>query len=85
MYDRRDHMGKTDTQVIQTTDSDRPIVDGKQEPPQLKIDIPANRCVDVAAVGTGAEGNAVMTCSVSRESPGCSTSSWVATRCLIIG
>ncbi|KAJ5894157.1 Phenylalanine--tRNA ligase beta subunit [Penicillium taxi] len=26
-----------------TTDSDRPIVDGKQEPPQLKIEIPANR------------------------------------------
>ncbi|KAL1995602.1 hypothetical protein VTN49DRAFT_1789 [Thermomyces lanuginosus] len=26
-----------------TTDQDRPIVDGKQEPPQLKIDIPANR------------------------------------------
>ncbi|KAL2799301.1 hypothetical protein BJX66DRAFT_293496 [Aspergillus keveii] len=26
-----------------TTNSDRPIVDGKQEPPQLKIEIPANR------------------------------------------
>ncbi|KAJ5183477.1 Phenylalanine--tRNA ligase beta subunit [Penicillium capsulatum] len=26
-----------------TTDSDRPIVDGVQEPPQLKIEIPANR------------------------------------------
>ncbi|CAL5867307.1 uncharacterized protein PFLUO_LOCUS1522 [Penicillium psychrofluorescens] len=26
-----------------TTDSDRPIVDGKQEPPELKIEIPANR------------------------------------------
>ncbi|KAL2223079.1 hypothetical protein M432DRAFT_35075 [Thermoascus aurantiacus ATCC 26904] len=26
-----------------TTYSDRPIVDGKQEPPQLKIEIPANR------------------------------------------
>ncbi|KAL1973740.1 hypothetical protein VTN31DRAFT_5300 [Thermomyces dupontii] len=26
-----------------TTDQDRPIVDGKREPPQLKIDIPANR------------------------------------------
>ncbi|KAG9233610.1 hypothetical protein BJ875DRAFT_496548 [Amylocarpus encephaloides] len=26
-----------------TTDSDRPMVNGKQEPPQLKIEIPANR------------------------------------------
>ena len=26
-----------------TTDQDRPIVDGVQEPPQLKLDIPANR------------------------------------------
>ncbi len=26
-----------------TTDSERPIVNGKQEAPQLKIDIPANR------------------------------------------
>ncbi|KAJ5084588.1 phenylalanyl-tRNA synthetase [Penicillium alfredii] len=26
-----------------TTNSDRPIVDGKQEPPQLKIEVPANR------------------------------------------
>ena len=26
-----------------TTDHDRPIVDGVQEPPQLKIEIPANR------------------------------------------
>ncbi|KAL1971113.1 hypothetical protein VTN77DRAFT_64 [Rasamsonia byssochlamydoides] len=26
-----------------TTNSERPIVDGKQEPPQLKIEIPANR------------------------------------------
>jgi phenylalanyl-tRNA synthetase beta chain len=26
-----------------TTNSDRPVVDGKQEPPQLKIEIPANR------------------------------------------
>ncbi|RAL09997.1 phenylalanine--tRNA ligase subunit beta [Aspergillus homomorphus CBS 101889] len=26
-----------------TTDQDRPIVNGKQEPPQLKIEIPANR------------------------------------------
>lgn len=26
-----------------TTDSERPIVNGKQEPPQLKIEIPANR------------------------------------------
>lgn len=27
----------------QTTDQDRPIVNGVQEPPQLKIEIPANR------------------------------------------
>ncbi|RMJ25758.1 hypothetical protein PHISP_03363 [Aspergillus sp. HF37] len=26
-----------------TTDSDRPVVDGVQEPPQLKIEVPANR------------------------------------------
>lgn len=31
------------TENLQTTDSDRPIVDGVQEPPQLKIEIPANR------------------------------------------
>lgn len=30
---------------IQTENSERPIVDGKQEPPQLKIEIPANRSV----------------------------------------
>ncbi|EAA58974.1 hypothetical protein AN4086.2 [Aspergillus nidulans FGSC A4] len=29
-----------------TTNSDRPIVDGVQEPPQLKIEIPANRLVE---------------------------------------
>ncbi|KAJ5599848.1 Phenylalanine--tRNA ligase beta subunit [Penicillium hetheringtonii] len=35
---------KSDThRDIQTTDQDRPIVDGVQEPPQLKIEIPANR------------------------------------------
>ena len=28
---------------LQTTDSPRPIVDGVEEPPQLKIEIPANR------------------------------------------
>ncbi|KAF7592562.1 phenylalanine--tRNA ligase subunit beta [Aspergillus hancockii] len=28
---------------LQTTNSERPIVNGKQEPPQLKIEIPANR------------------------------------------
>lgn len=27
----------------QTTDQDRPFVNGVQEPPQLKIEIPANR------------------------------------------
>lgn len=30
-------------EASQTTDQDRPIVNGVQEPPQLKIEIPANR------------------------------------------
>lgn len=33
----------TKAKPTQTTDQDRPIVDGVQEPPQLKIEIPANR------------------------------------------
>ncbi|KAI9796945.1 MAG: phenylalanine--tRNA ligase subunit beta [Piccolia ochrophora] len=32
-----------DEDVKQTSNSERPITDGKQEPPQLKIEIPANR------------------------------------------
>jgi hypothetical protein len=28
---------------MQTTDQDRPIVDGVRQPPELKIEIPANR------------------------------------------
>lgn len=30
-------------ETLQTTDQDRPIVDGKQAPAELKIEIPANR------------------------------------------
>jgi hypothetical protein len=35
--------GRPPAKKSQTTDQDRPIVDGVQEPPQLKIEIPANR------------------------------------------
>lgn len=31
------------TDPVQTTNSKRPVVDGVEEPPQLKIEIPANR------------------------------------------
>lgn len=40
-YDQSIRWKKAETS--QTTNQDRPIVDGVQEPPQLKIEIPANR------------------------------------------
>lgn len=40
--DARNPFGSA-AEISQTTDQDRPIVNGVQEPPQLKIEIPANR------------------------------------------
>lgn len=41
-FDTRRSFGPA-ADTSQTTDQDRPIVNGVQEPPQLKIEIPANR------------------------------------------
>lgn len=38
-------MASQSTKDTQTSNSDRPVVNGKQEPAQLKIEIPANRSV----------------------------------------
>lgn len=38
-------MASQSAKDTQTSNSDRPVVNGKQEPAQLKIEIPANRSV----------------------------------------
>lgn len=38
-------MASQSAKDTQTSKSDRPVVNGKQEPAQLKIEIPANRSV----------------------------------------
>ena len=58
---------------VQTTDQDRPVVNGVQEPPQLKIEIPANRSAQWKSYSYSeiANGGAAMICFASRVLPSC--------------
>lgn len=55
--------------MYETTNDDRPIVNGKQEPAQLKIEIPANRYFSQGRVGASPDliAYADMTCYASKE------------------
>ena len=57
--------------MSQTSTQNRPVVNGKQEAPQLKIEIPANRYESRAQCGPNLMVCADMTCCASREYLSC--------------